>query len=345
MSRKEIDRYYHVLRLRNNFFDLFSAPRYALKFKIIFIGFVGILTSYFFSLAGSFLTVLMFTEFHNSFIFVGFIPAVIPHIDLPIMANVILFIGYILGISSILLTSSIIAVTITEYLKGDSNLSESKIHKFLTTNYSNILFVPLGFFVIILFFFALCILLALLTKLPVIGLLFYFFIIPLLCLIGMFLVYTVIAMINGLLFLPSIAATWGQDMMGIIFQSYSILWARPWLVIGGLIVSLINAIISFSGLFYLFKAGFWVVRRFSDLNVLAAYNEILPKFGLELFLQDNFIFQISTMPKPNIIMILWYIAALLISLSFGLSSFISTQTLLFIRIKHDENDINLLKIS
>ena len=195
------------------------------------------------------------------------------------------------------------------------------------------------------FFFALSILLALLTKLPVIGLLLYFFLIPLLCLIGMFLVYTILAMINGMLFLPSIAATWGHDMMGIIFQSYSILWARPWLLISGLFVSLLNAVISFSGLFYLFKAGFWIVRRFSDLNVLASYNEVFPKFGLDLFLQDNFIFQIATMPKSSIIIMLWYIAALLISLSFGLSSFISTQTLLFIRIKQDENDINLLKIS
>ena len=345
MSRKEIDRYYHVLRLRNNFLDLFSASRYALKFKIIFIGFVGILISYFFSLAGSFLTVSMFTEYHNNFIFVGIIPVVIPNIDLPILANVILFIGYILAISSTLITSSIIAITITEYLKGDRDFSDSNIQNFLNTNFTNILFAPIGFVVIIMFFFALSILLALLTKLPVIGLLLYFFLIPVLCLIGMFLVYTILAMINGLLFLPSIAATWGQDMMGIIFQSYSILWARPCLVISGLFVSLLNFVISFSGLFYLFKAGFWIVRRLSELNVLATYNEVLPKFGLDLFLQENFIFQIATMPKSNVIIVIWYIAALLISISFGLSSFISTQTLLFIRIKQDENDINLLKIS
>lgn len=344
MSRKEINRYYHKLRSRDSILDLFSAPRLALKFQIIYIGLIGIALSYFILLISSFLMMKLFVQHYQIIHFTGIIPIALPHRDLPFLANFILFVGYTVALIALLATALGIAARIVEELKGDREFKILHMRKYIKDNIFTIVFTPIGFLLLVFLLFGIIGIFASFVKIPYIGNYLMGLVIPIVWIISVIVVFILIATIIGILFFPSIATTWDSDVKGIIFQAFSIIWSRPWMTITGILISLWNMIISFLCAIYLFSGGFWILKRiFINLNIIDV-NSHLPDFSLYIFNSLNIFAQFIHLSTPERFMVLWYLIFMTIALAFALGSFTASQTILFIRLKKMENDIELLKV-
>ncbi len=344
MSRKEVNKYYHELRLRDNFLDLLYAPRYALKFRILYTAFISIVLSYTVVLSFSFVSIAFFEKYYNAFRFFGIIPIALPSDELPYLANLILFLGYIFAFFIFQLGASGIAVQIVETLKGDRNFRLGNVKKFLRDNYFTIVFPSVGFSLIISFFFSLGILLSFLLDIPVAGIALKIVVIPILVLLGIFLLFSTVSMGVSIILTPAITAMWNQDAFGGIFQAYSILWSRPWMLITGIITAAWNMLFTFLLSFALFSGGFWLIHRLTQLDILSIPMDQFPQLNFGLYEKLQFLFKSSDLSGLDKALTFWYIIFFILALSLALGAFVSTTVFLLIRIKKKENDIDLVNI-
>ncbi len=344
MSRKEINRYYYQLRFKDSIFDLFTAPRLALKFNIIYFGLLGIVIAYTISLISSFFVMKFFSGNYHDFHFAGIIPLLLPNRYLPFFANFILFIGYTISICTIMGSSLGIAVRIVEELKGDRDFKISHMRTYIKENIFTIFFLPIGFFLLLFFLMGISGILIMMLKIPVIGKFLMIIVVPLVWLIALVLVLTVAATIVGVMFFPAIVVTWDSDVKAVIFQAFSILWSRPWMLIGGSLISLWNTIISFLGTFFLFSAGFWILKRMFTMVGILNTRVHLPDFTISSLKNFNVYTEFIHLPLLEKFVAFWYVIIVTTAIAYALCTFVASQTLLFIRLKKIENDIDLLKI-
>ncbi|MFQ6609528.1 MAG: hypothetical protein ACE5D7_01880 [Fidelibacterota bacterium] len=345
MARKEINGFYHKPRLKDSIFDLFSAPRYALKFQIIFTSFIGIALSYFVLMISSFFIMKLFGKHYQSFHFIGLIPFAIPSVDLPLLANFILIIGYSISLSLFFATTLGISVQAFEVLKGTKEFIGPNIIEYIKNNFFNLFFLPFSFFIIILTMISIISALLLFLKIPFIGHYLSAIIIPITWIIMMVVLFSLIAAMNSILFFPAVTILWDTDIKGIVFQAFSIIWTRPWMIIGGILISIWNFTISFLGAISIFIGSFWMLNRlFSILSIFHLKHTI---YDISSFILNsmNSLPQFVKFEMIERAIIFWYFIFFIIAIAYAVSSFTISQMILFIRLKKAENDVDLLKIS
>lgn len=116
-------------------------------------------------------------------------------------------------------------------LKGDEFYSSGDAWKFVRKHWHPVVFTSVSFAFILVFFFGLATVFALLGKIPYVG--EFLFVIPyLLYFFGaIFTIYTAVVFGVSFLYAPAIIAAYEEDTMGTVFNSYSLTWSQPWRII------------------------------------------------------------------------------------------------------------------
>ena len=138
-------------------------------------------------------------------------------------------------------------------LKGDEFYSSGDAWKYVKKHWHPVVFTSVSFIFILVFFFGLAAVFALMGKIPYVG--EFLFVIPyLLYFFGaIFTIYTSIVFGISFLYAPAIISAYDEDTMGTVFNSYTITWSQPWrIVLYHLVLFPIGALAS-----YIF-INFWI---------------------------------------------------------------------------------------
>ncbi len=116
-------------------------------------------------------------------------------------------------------------------LKGDEFYSSGDAWKYVKKHWHPVVFTSVSFIFILVFFFGLAAVFALMGKIPYVG--EFLFVIPyLLYFFGaIFTIYTTIVFGISFLYAPAIISAYEEDTMGTVFNSYAITWSQPWRIV------------------------------------------------------------------------------------------------------------------
>ncbi len=260
-----------------NLKDIFLAPRIALSGKKIWIFVTGNLIGFMSYWIMSYVSILIsgynFLAALNDF-------GMYPHIyNIPSSLGSSFFysLGLIVWISLLFISSTAVSRVTLEELSGNHLFSISNAWKFSLQHWKTSVFCHITIIFII---FTLCLIgtfIALLSSTPYIGPLTFSSLFPIIFLGSVFIIYTILVLFNSLIYTPAIISTYEEDIMGTIFQSYSISWSQPWRIIA------YNIIISI-----LILTGLEIFSWFC----INGYNLISLIFGHKAFL-GNIFFKIT----------------------------------------------------
>ncbi len=211
--------------------DIFRAPRLALSGKKIlvfvqalFVGYADylILTYLSFALAG-----YSFSETWSQYVLYPCLsgnPA-------PWYACVVYGIGVVCLLLAINFGCTAVSRITFKQLKGDEFYSSGDAWKYVKKHWHPVVFTSVSFAFILIFFFGMAAVFALVGKIPYVG--DFLFVIPyLLYFFGaIFTIYTAIVFGVSFLYAPAIIAAYEEDTMGTVFNSYAITWSQPWRII------------------------------------------------------------------------------------------------------------------
>ena len=147
--------------------------------------------------------------------------------------------GIILWIISYLFWSTILSKITLNQLKGNNSFPIINGIKFSLKNWKSIILSPLTILLIITLFFIIGIFLSLLKTIPILGPISFSILIPIYFLGALFILYSLFCFLTSILYTPSIVSCYEEDVIGTVFQSYSITWSQPWRIIFYNIISLI----------------------------------------------------------------------------------------------------------
>lgn len=211
--------------------DIFRAPRLALSGKKILVFVQALLVGYAdyliltyisFALAG-----YSFSETCSQY---GLYPCLIGN-PAPWYACAV----YCLGVISLFLAINFGCTAVSrityKQLKGDEFFSSGDAWKYVFKHWHPVVFTSVSFIFILIFFFGLAAVFALIGSIPYVG--EFLFVIPyLLYFFGaIFTIYTMIVFGVSFLYAPAIIAAYEEDTMGTVFNSYSITWSQPWRIV------------------------------------------------------------------------------------------------------------------
>jgi len=219
------------MKLHFDIRDIFRAPRLALSGKKILVFVQALLVGYAdyliltyisFALAG-----YTFSETWSQY---GLYPCLYGNPG-PWYAYLIYWIGSILLLLSINFGCTAVSRITFKQLKGDEFYSSGDAWKYVRKHWHPVVFTSVSFAFILIFFFGLAAVFALLGKIPFVG--EFLFVIPyLLYFFGaIFTIYTAVVFGVSFLYAPAIIAAYEEDTMGTVFNSYSITWSQPWRII------------------------------------------------------------------------------------------------------------------
>ena len=211
--------------------DIFRAPRLALSGKKIlvfvqalFVGYADylILTYLSFALAG-----YTFSETWSQY---GLYPCLSGN-PAPWYACVVYGIGVVCLLLAINFGCTAVSRITFKQLKGDEFYSSGDAWKYVKKHWHPVVFTSVSFAFILIFFFGMAAVFALVGKIPYVG--DFLFVIPyLLYFFGaIFTIYTAIVFGVSFLYAPAIIAAYEEDTMGTVFNSYAITWSQPWRII------------------------------------------------------------------------------------------------------------------
>ena len=335
--------------------DLFKAPRLALSGKKIWIFIIGNLAGFIiywlFSYISLILTGVTFLDALKEY---GFQPYLF-NTELEWYAWVTYFIGIVAWVIAIYLANTSVSRLTFKQLKGDYFFSTKDAWRYTKKHWHPIVFTPITFILIILFFILFASLFALLGVIPYIGeflfaipYLFYFF-------GSIFTIYTLIVFLVSLFYIPTIVGAYEEDTMGSIFQSYAITWSQPWRIIIYNLVLIPLMIISVLIFGYFFETGIRLMNSVfgNDLLMGQKYSDIVNFSGnlvqLE-WLSFIFNFNLPEISEPlslfgsfaGIILAISFFLIILSIISYALSILSVGHTLMFIIFKKLSDDDDLL---
>ena len=220
-----------TMKLHFDVRDIFRAPRLALSGKKIlvfvqalFVGYADylILTYLSFALAG-----YTFSETWSQY---GLYPCLSGN-PAPWYACVVYGIGVVCLLLAINFGCTAVSRITFKQLKGDEFYSSGDAWKYVKKHWHPVVFTSVSFAFILIFFFGMAAVFALVGKIPYVGD-FLFFIPYLLYFFGaIFTIYTAIVFGVSFLYAPAIIAAYEEDTMGTVFNSYAITWSQPWRII------------------------------------------------------------------------------------------------------------------
>ncbi len=254
------------MKLHFDIRDIFRAPRLALSGKKILVfvqallvGYANylILTYISFALAG-----YAFSETWSQY---GLYPCLYGNPG-PWYAYLIYLIGSILLLLAIHFGCTAVSRITFKQLKGDEFYSSGDAWKYVRKHWHPVVFTSVSFAFILIFFFGLAAVFALLGKIPYVG--EFLFVIPyLLYFFGaIFTIYTAIVFGISFLYTPAIIAAYEEDTMGTVFNSYSITWSQPWRIV--LYHHVLIPIGAFAGFLFVkfWIAGYHLINSFFGCN-------------------------------------------------------------------------------
>ena len=261
------------LKLNYNYTDIFRAPRLALSGKkILFLikgNLFGYIAYFIFSLISLLSTGMSTQEIISKY---GLYPCLFGH-QAEWFSWLIYFFGISIWFFALMLSLTGVCRIFLKQLKGNDFFSGKDASKFVFKHRYAAVLTPITIFLIIIFFFFLAFLFALVGKIPIIGELslgvlyiFYF-------LGSIFTILSGFVLVSSFLFTPSIVGLYEEDTMGSVFQTYSITFSQPWRI---LFYNIILTILIFIGI----EIYSWVC--------LSSIGLISYVFGQNVFMGDQF---------------------------------------------------------
>ena len=261
------------LKLNYNYTDILRAPRLALSGKkILFLikgNLFGYIAYFIFSLISLLSTGMSTQEIISKY---GLYPCLFGH-QAEWFSWLIYFFGISIWFFALMLSLTGVCRIFLKQLKGNDFFSGKDASKFVFKHRYAAVLTPITIFLIIIFFFFLAFLFALIGKIPIIGELslgvlyiFYF-------LGSIFTILSGFVLLVSFLFTPSIVGLYEEDTMGSVFQTYSITFSQPWRI---LFYNIILAILIFIGI----EIYSWVC-----LNSIGLISYV---FGQNIFMGDQF---------------------------------------------------------
>ncbi len=227
------------IKLNFGISDIFLSPRLALSGKKVWTLTIGNLIGYLSYITFSFISYeISYQNISKNFTDLGLFP-ILFHKDLSILSWFIYVIGIVLWIISYLFSSTTLSRITLNQLKGNNSFLIIDGLKFSFKSWKSILLSPLTIFFIITLFFFIGFLLSLLKTIPILGPISFSILIPIYFLGALFILYSVFCLLSSILYTPSIVSCYDEDVIGTVFQSYSITWSQPWRIIFYNIISLI----------------------------------------------------------------------------------------------------------
>tara|TARA_B100001250_G_C19756746_1_gene770483 strand:- start:21 stop:1208 length:1188 start_codon:yes stop_codon:yes gene_type:complete len=366
-------------KLYYDFRDILKAPRIALSGKKIWIFLIGNLigfTSYWI------LTYISFalSKYNLSYILnrYGLYPCLFGH-DASLVSWFVYYIGIIFWIFSLFFASTAISRITLRQLKGDHLFSIYNAWQFSFKYWKSIIFTPLTILFIIIIFIIIAIFFALISSTAFLGTIIYSALFPLYFFGSIFTIYTFFVLINSFIYTPSIIASYEEDIIGSIFQSYSISWSQPWRIIA------YNTLLLFLILISIELYSWFCINGYNFINFIFSHNLLMgeklinissfsisvvfPNFLIEYLLElrstfinpiNNYYFKLPNL-FDNLILIFKPISrietfsSILLStflfllglsiISYAFSIFSTAQTISFIIFKMLTDDDDILKRS
>jgi hypothetical protein len=209
--------------------DIFHSPRLALSVKKIWLflraNLFGFAIYWIFSYIAFILAGNNFSNTINKF---GLYPCIYCAENVSLTSHIIYWIGIAIWVVSIFFACTAVSRITYKQLKGDDFYSVADAREFVKNHRYPIILSWISILLIAAFFGLGAIIFALIGKIPFVGeilfallYIFYFF-------GSVFTVYTLIVFIISFIYSPAIVATFEEDTMGTVFQSYSITWSQPW---------------------------------------------------------------------------------------------------------------------
>lgn len=360
------------MKLHFNYQDIFRAPRLALSGKKILaftiallVGYVNyfILTYFAFALGGY--------SFSETFTHYGIYPCLIGN-TAPWYAFVVYWIAVVVLALSIHFGCTAVSRITYKQLKGDEFFSSGDAWKFVLKHWHPVIFTPVTFIFILVFFIGFAFLFALLGKIPFLG--EFLFVIPyLLYFFGsVFTIYTGIVFLVSFIYTPAIIGAYEEDTMGTVFNSYSITWSQPWRIL--IYHTILLPIAALAGLIFskAWMAGYhlinyvfgceWLMGSKLD-NIVAYASQIICPADLfgncllhigcpccaiasnscALINNTNLASISGTETAAGVILSIFFFLLLLSAVSYVLSIFSVGETLMFVIFKKRSDDDNILE--
>lgn len=338
--------------------DLFRAARLGWSLKRMWVAFCGLLVHYvvYAGCAYAGLALSQGTSFRGLWAYHGFFPEPTP--------TPIYYVGAVLALFILLLTSCAICRITYQHLKGDAFYASGEAWKFLRSCWRSVVLGPLLVLALLVFFLACGALIGVagryIPALGELGVAVFFLPVFFAALVAIFIAF---ALLVALLFAPAVVGTAEDDALEVVIQSFSLLWSQPWrllLYYAGVLVSVQI------GVFILGCLTFYALYAINAVCGLAMGEKFSAMMFVALqYVPDNliaFFFTGGVLPYPDLLghlpgaawpsgSLLWAGRLLALSLlfivgfvlSYALSAHSAGITLIYLILRKKKDDENLLE--
>lgn len=351
-----------------NFRDVFRAGRMGFKGKKMMIHFLGLLLGYaiyeiltYLSLIGSGLI----TNFWNYYgLRPVFFIAYKLGTGLPIQTIIAMLIGSIIWFIIYLIFSTAVSKVTIEELRGNEFYGMTEALKFSFKHLKTLILAIIGLigiFLFMLFWPSLFGLVDLIPKVELaakhVGTPITTFLTLIVYFMGLFMIFTIIALKFGTYLLPSIVAVTGEDSFETIYQLYSTIYNQPWrLVIYAIIINFISfialmlfGVISIMGLYIAFLPSMLLAKQ----NSIYYFSEAIVK-ALKIVGANKLIPLIPgaqgidsmpwTLDLSTFFLFVSFIAVGAIILSYPMSIVSAGYTITYVILRKKTTDENMLEV-
>ena len=338
------------MKLHFNFCDILLAPRLALSGKKIWVFLIGNLIGY---AVYWILSMIAFLASGDSFTATWTVHGLYPCLFGSQVSSWFSWLLYSLGsifwIFALSFSCTAVSRITYKQLKGDNFFSTGDAIKFVKKHWHPLALTVIAFTVIILVFLIGAVVFALFGKIPYVG--EFLFVLPYLVYFfgAVFTIYTALVFLVSLDFTPIFVATYEEDTMGSVFQSYAITWSQPWRIITYFLILVPMMVISTSIFYFFWRMGFKLVSSVFGLNFLMGeklhniVNKAVDYICPVLFKTGNII-QTSASENVSAVILAFFLFILSLAVfSYALSVLTVGKTLMFVIFKKKSDDENLLE--
>ncbi len=361
-----------MLKLRFNYRDLFHAPRLAFSIQRIWIQFIGLVIGY-----AGYLIFTYLSYFLNNYSFdivwkkYGLLPCLFASGEVfPWYSWVLFAIGSVWFLFAYLLTNTAVARAIYMTGKGNHFYSWREAFGFAFRKIWSILLTPVSIVVLIGLMILGSLIIGLLGKIPFVGeigvslfTIFWF--------IGaLIMFFFALVVVVSILLVPGIIATTDEDAFEAVFQVFSVTWSQPCRFVFYQFISIVLAVVSFAvfaiavkqavmimnGLFINFMGsdfmnlcnnGQAMVQSWT-LMLQGTFESAFKELAPVIYFSHNFtLIPVADLNITVTISSFIYAISLLIIggwvISYGLSTFTTGNTLLYLVLRKYKDDENLLE--
>jgi len=217
-------------KLHFDFRDIFLAPRLALSGKKICIFLKYNIRAYIVFLILNYCGLLLSGQLLRDIWSTQGLYPIIYNMNPSWFAICLFWIGVFYWIESIFFASTAVSRITYKQIKGDEFYSIKHSKSFINKHWHAIVFSPIAIILILLFFFTLASIFALIGKIPFLGELFFSITYLIYFFGSLFTIFTILVLIISIIYHASIIGVLEEDTMGTVFNSYSITWSQPWRV-------------------------------------------------------------------------------------------------------------------